>query len=165
MVMVFLPGCKDETTPVTPTSEHLEPEGWLIRDETSRPILVVWQGIIQASWEGITTEDTLIAPVDSLSGHLTIKLLDSDKKVIVQPTSTDYSLVFSVSDTSVISIFRDDPQEWAFHLQGKKSGVTNFEIQLFHLGHIDVRTPKIPVEAKNLSSTGQNSESKKYFHK
>ena len=58
--------CSDETDPVIPPSEHFEPEGWIVRDATTKPILVVWQGVIQTTWNSTSVLDTLYAPLNAL---------------------------------------------------------------------------------------------------
>lgn len=148
LIIFLLPiffGCKKEENPVTPPSEHFEPEGWLIRDATTKPILVVWQGTIQKVWDGNPISDTLEAPLSALSDHLTVKFLDANKKILNPPTASDHSFGWLISDTSMLAIVQDNPQDWAFHLKGKKIGKTSLELQVRHLGHVDVKTPKIPV--------------------
>lgn len=143
--LLFLSGCKKESNPVTPPSEHSEPEGWVIRDGTTRQILVVWQGIIQTEWDGLSLSDTLYAPLNALSDHLSIKFLNSEKKIFNPPASSDYSLGWKITDTSILAIIQDSPSDYAIHLKGKKEGKTSLELQLRHLGHTDARTPLIPV--------------------
>jgi hypothetical protein len=144
-IILFINGCKEESNPITPPSEHIEPEGWLIRDATAKPILVVWQGVIQNQWNSSVISDTLAAPLNALSDHLSIKFLDKDKNIFNPPTSSDYNLGWVIGDTSVLSIVQDSPTDYAFHLKGKKEGNTSLVLQLRHLGHTDARTPEIPV--------------------
>ena len=81
-ILITITGCSDETDPVIPPSEHFEPEGWVIRDATTKPILVVWQGVIQTTWNSTTIPDTLYAPLNALSDHFTVKFLDINKNII-----------------------------------------------------------------------------------
>jgi hypothetical protein len=143
--IIIFNGCKEETNPVTPPSEHVEPEGWIIRDATAKPILVVWQGVIQTQWNSSAISDTLIAPLNALSDHYSIKFLDQNKNLFNPPTNTDYSFGWVIGDTSALSIVQDSPTDYAFHLKGKKEGKTTLVLQLRHLGHTDARTPEIPV--------------------
>lgn len=145
-ISIYLTGCKDESDPVTPPSEHFEPEGWMVRDATQKPILVVWQGVIQTTWEGNQISDTLFAPLNALSEHYTIKFLDVNKKIINPPSGADHKFGFDIGDTSVFSIIQDNPTDWAFHLKGKRAGYSTLELQVLHLGHVDVKTPRIPVK-------------------
>jgi hypothetical protein len=153
LVSIILTGCKEESNPITPPSEHVEPEGWLIRDATAKPILVVWQGVIQNQWNSSAISDTLYAPLNTLSDHLSIKFLDKDKNIFNPPTNSDYNLGWVIGDTSALSIVQDSPTEYAFHLKGKKEGKTTLVLQLRHLGHTDARTPQIPVIIKEDTST------------
>ncbi len=153
ILLTVFQGCKSESDPITPQTEHFEPEGWIIRDATLKPILVVFQGVIQSTWNGISVDDTLIAPLNALSDHYSIKFLDGSGNIINPPYSTDYSFSYIITDTSKLSIVKDSPTDWAFHLKGKQEGITTIELQLSHLGHVDVRTPKIPVLIKQIEGT------------
>jgi hypothetical protein len=137
-------GC-DESNPVIPPTEHFEPEGWLIRDATQRPILVVWQGVIQSIWNNQQVDTTFQAPLNALSDHLTVKFLDANKNIINPPSDADHQLGWTIGDTSKLTIVQDSPTDWAFHLKGKQVGTTTLELQVRHVGHVDVRTPIIPV--------------------
>jgi hypothetical protein len=137
--------CSDETDPVIPPSEHFEPEGWVIRDATTKPILVVWQGVIQTNWNSSVVPDTLYAPLNALSDHYTVKFLDLNKNIINPPTDADHEFGWLITNTSMLEIIRDNPTDWAFHLKGLTNGTTSLELQVLHVGHVDVKTPKIPV--------------------
>ena len=118
LVIVFTtPGCSDETDPVIPPTEHFEPEGWVIRDATTKPILVVWQGVIQTTWNSIAVPDTLYAPLNALSDHYTVKFLDMNKNIINPPADTDHGFGWLITNTSMLEIIRDNPTDWAFHLK------------------------------------------------
>lgn len=142
---IIFNSCSDETDPVIPPSEHFEPEGWVVRDATTKPILVVWQGVIQTNWNSVEVPDTLYAPLNALSDHYTIKFLDLNKNIINPPTDVDNEFGWIITDTSKLSIVRDNPTDWAFHLKGKALATTSLELQVLHVGHVDVKTPKIPV--------------------
>lgn len=138
-------GCSDETTPVTPPEEHFEPEGWMIRDETLKPVLVVFQGEIQKTWNGTAVDTVFKAPFNALSDHYSVKFLNANREIVNQPSGSAYSLGVVITDTSVAGYVKDTPTDWAFHLTGKKYGTTTVELQLIHGNHADVKTPKIPV--------------------
>ncbi|NCS87339.1 MAG: hypothetical protein AUK34_07590 [Ignavibacteria bacterium CG2_30_36_16] len=143
----FLSGCNEDNPTIQP-SEHFEPEGWVLRDATQRPILVVWQGYIQTLWQGNSISDTLYAPLNALSDHITVKFLDAKKGIMNPPVDAEHEFAWMITDTTFFEIIRDNPTDWAFHLKGKKEGKTTLELQVLHLGHVDVRTPKIPVIIK-----------------
>ncbi|QQS37623.1 MAG: hypothetical protein IPM56_06630 [Ignavibacteriales bacterium] len=142
--IVLFNGC-NESDPVIPPTEHFEPEGWLIRDATQKPILVVWQGVIQSSWNSQTVDTTFKAPLNALSDHLTVKFLDAQRNIFNPPSDADHQFGWTISDTSKLAIVQDSPGDWAFHLKGKQTGSTSIELQVLHAGHVDVRTPYIPV--------------------
>ena len=137
--------CSDETDPVIPPSEHFEPEGWVVRDATTKPILVVWQGVIQTTWNSTSVLDTLYAPLNALSDHFTVKFLDINKNIINPPADPDHQFGWLITEPSKLTIIQDSPTDWAFHLKGLIIGTTTLELQVMHLGHVDVKTPKIPV--------------------
>jgi hypothetical protein len=137
--------CSDETDPVIPPSEHFEPEGWIVRDATTKPILVVWQGVIQTTWNSTSVPDTLYAPLNALSDQFTVKFLDINKNIIDPPADADHQFGWLITDPSKLTIIQDSPTDWAFHLKGLITATTTLELQVLHLGHVDVKTPKIPV--------------------
>ncbi len=146
--IILIAGCSKEDNPLTPPSEHFDPEGWIIRDATTRPILVVWQGVIQNNWKGTDVNDTLYAPLNALSDHYTIKFIDASGNQINPPSDADHQLAWEITHSSRLTIIRDNPTDYAFHLKGLSEGTTTLEFQVAHLGHVDVRTPKIPVIIK-----------------
>jgi hypothetical protein len=141
---LFYTGCDDEDDPVE-SENHFEPMGWMIVDATAKPILVTWMGTVQTEWEGIELQDTLVAPLGSLSPHYVVKFLDDGKNIISAPTDEDHSLAFAIGDTSKLGYVQEG---WAFHLRGKVEGTTTIEFQVHHVDHIDARTPVIPVVIK-----------------
>jgi hypothetical protein len=146
LVLIFTnSGCSDGSDPIVPPSEHFEPEGWVIRDATTKPVLVVWQGVIQTSWNSVPVPDTLYAPLNALSDHYTVKFLDINKNIINPPSDADHQFGWLITDPSKLSIIRDNPTDWAFHLKGLSVGTTTLELQVLHVGHVDVKIPKIPV--------------------
>lgn len=148
IALVALNGCGEETEPTIPQSEHFEPEGWVIRDATTKPILVVWQGVIQQSWNSVDVPDTLYAPLNALSDHFTVKFLDLNRNIINPPADSEHDFGWLITENTKLEIVRDNPSDWAFHLKGLITGTTTLELQVLHLGHVDVKTPKIPVIIK-----------------
>jgi len=145
LIIISITSCSDETDPVIPPSEHFEPEGWVVRDATTKPIIVVWQGVIQTTWNSTSIPDTLYAPLNALSDHYTVKFLDINKNIINPPSEPDHQFGWLITNPAMLEIIRDNPTDWAFHLKGLTNGTTSLELQVMHLGHVDVKTPKIPV--------------------
>lgn len=148
IILISVTGCKKEENPVTPPSEHFEPEGWVVRDETQKPVIVVFQGTILKQFNGAAVSDTLYAPLNSLSPHYSVKFLDADKTIINPPSDDDHTLGWIISNSSLLEVHQDSPGDWAFHLKGIQLGQTDIEFQVLHMGHSDVITPKIPVVIK-----------------
>ncbi|HEX2983578.1 MAG TPA: hypothetical protein VHO28_08560, partial [Ignavibacteriales bacterium] len=151
---IFYTGCSDEGTDPAPVGEHFDPLGWMIVDATSKPVLVTWMGAVQTEWDGIALQDTLVAPLGSLSPHYSVKFLNESKQIIAAPTDANHSLAFAIGDTSKLGYVQE---EWSFHLKGKKEGVTTVEFQVLHVGHVDVRTPLIPVIVKQDAASEQEA--------
>ena len=143
--LLLLNGCSEETNPINSPVEHFEPEGWLVRDAALQPVLVVFQGAILKNWKGTPVPDTLFAPLNALSEHYSVKFLDADQNIINPPGDASHSLTMKITDTSVAGYKKDAPTDYAFHLSGKKIGKTTVELQIQHSGHVDVKTPLIPL--------------------
>lgn len=143
LILIFS-GCKEEENPVIPPSEHFEPVGWFLHDINARPILIVWEGQIQQTWNDTLISDTLYGVTYGATPAIFVSFLDENKNVTEFPKDEDYTFDWAITDTSITSIMGHEPG-WAFHIAGKQAGVTTIELQVLHLGHVDVRTPKIPV--------------------
>ncbi|MBA4250873.1 MAG: hypothetical protein C0425_00915 [Chlorobiaceae bacterium] len=140
----LLTGCDEEH--VHGPEDHFSAEGWMLRDVAQRPILVVWQGAVQNSWNGQTISDTLFATRNVLSEQLAVLFLDANKNFIEPPRSKN--LGYIINDTNVVAIRQNLPGAFNLQLLGKSVGVTQLELQVMHEGHADVRTPKIPVRVR-----------------
>lgn len=144
ILLLIFTGCKEEENPVIPPSEHFEPFGWFLHDAGARPILVVWEGHIQQTWNDSSITDTLYGVTNGATPPIYVRFLDENKNVTEYPKDDDYTFGWVITDTLITSILGHEPG-WAFHISGKQAGVTTIELQVLHLGHADVRTPKIPV--------------------
>lgn len=151
-VNIMFWGCKEESNPITDQQPHFEPEGWLIRDATLKPILVVFQGVIQKTWNGESVDTVFKAPLNALSPHYSVRFLSASKEILNPPSGSEYSLGFLITDTSKLAAVKDSPTDWAFHLKGKQIGQTTIELRLLHGNHADVITPKIPVKIEEDST-------------
>jgi hypothetical protein len=142
---LLLQGCKDESNPVTPPSDHFDPEGWLLTNDSFQPVLVVWQGEVVSEWEGTQVPVVLNAPLNDLSDHYNIRFLDENSNSIDPPSDTDYTLGWALSDTNTVFFIPDEAGGWGFHLEGRSPGTSSVELQVIHAGHVDIRTPFIPI--------------------
>jgi hypothetical protein len=141
----LLQGCKDESNPSIPPSQHFEPEGWLLINDAFQPLLVIWKGEIVSEWQGSQIQDVIYAPSNGLSDHYNIRFLDKDSNLMNPPSDSDYSMGWSLSDTTTVFFIPDEAGGWGFHLEGRSSGTSSIELQVIHAGHVDLRTPFIPI--------------------
>jgi hypothetical protein len=149
VLVLFLNACKDETNPIVPPSEHFDPHGWIFTDDSLNTVLVVWEGVIVNDWKGNQSNDSLYATVNSLSEHLNINFINEDSSVIDPPDDVDHTFGFIVQNTSIAVILPDEAGGWGFHIEGKAVGNTAVEFQVLHEGHVDIRTPFIPIVIRN----------------
>ena len=135
-------GC-DDNDPVAPAEEHFEAEG-LVLLSSGAELIRVFQGVVVTS-----VAEELEVPV-GLSDHINVYFLDSDGERIDPPVHRDdHSLGWDISDESLLEVVRGEAghedEEWEIHLRGLAEGETEIEFQVLHVGHVDFRTPKIPV--------------------
>ncbi len=146
ILSMFISSCKENSNPTEPQTPHFEAEGLIIQDATKKIIFAVFQGNILKDFGGNKLLDTLIAPLNVLSDHYSVKFLDANKNIINPPTDNDHSFGYDITDKTMLQIIQDDPKDYAFHLKGLKLGVTTIELRVNHNGHPDFKTPKIPVK-------------------
>lgn len=106
--------------------------------------MTIWQGKFDSG-----SADKFTAKIDELSDHIEVKFLDKNKSEIDPPDESDYTFSFSVADTNIVQVHQHEPGEYEFHLKGIAAGNTEIEFFVMHLGHVDVRTIKIPVNVVN----------------
>ncbi len=146
IVSLLISSCKENDTPSEPQTPHFEAEGLIIQDATKKIIFAVFQGNLLKDFNGNKLMDTLIAPLNALSDHYSVKFLDANKNIINPPADDDHSFGYDITDKTILQIIQDDPKDYAFHLKGLKSGTTTIELRVNHNGHPDFKTPKIPVK-------------------
>ena len=138
--IIYTQGCKEDTVQ-TPQSEHFQASGMIIYNETlSDTILYYHNGVLMAG------HDSLFVPFNALSGHWTIKFLDSDKKQLEPPSDQNHTLGWLIDDPNKLELYRHGSDIWEFHLKGKELGMTNIKFQILHEGHADFQTIPIPVK-------------------
>jgi hypothetical protein len=136
VLVVLLAGmvaaCKKN--PVNPDDDHADAEGLVLR-MNGVDIVTVKEGQVSGSISVKVGEET---------DHIAVYFLD-DHNDRFQPTGKDYSLGWALGDETVAGVYRDPGEEWEIHIVGKKVGQTTIEIRLLHVGHVDFRTPPIPI--------------------
>lgn len=148
-VLTFIiTGCSKESDPLVPQTEHLEPEGWVLNDSTGSTVMVIWEGAVQKSWNGRQLADTLFCTLNSLSPRYSIRFLDADKNAFDAPDEEDHTFGAGVKEADIAGFIQDPLLRWSFRIQGKKKGTTSMELLVYHMGHVDVRTPFIPVTVR-----------------
>ena len=129
---------KDE--PLSPSEDHFEAEGMVFYDSGIK-LVEIFRGV---------TQDTFFVPLGNMTSHIEIKFLSPEKKEIDPPDYKKKPLSWTISDTSIVSVYQHNGEEgsYEFHLQGKKTGVTDIEFFVLHEGHPDFRSGKIPVKVR-----------------
>lgn len=135
ILSIFI-SCKEED-PITPQEEHFEAIGMVFYD-SGIEVARILRGV---------TSDTLVAPEGGLSGHLDIKFINEDEKIIAPPDDEDKKLAWVIDDNTIADIFQHEGEEgsFEFHLEGLKIGNTKIEFFVNHEDHMDYRSGKIPV--------------------
>lgn len=148
-VLTFIiSGCSKESDPLLPQTEHLEPEGWILNDSTGSAAMVIWEGVIQTDWNGRRLADTLFCSLNTTSQRYSIRFLDANKNVFDAPDEEDHTFGASVKEENIAGFIQDPLLKWSFRVQGKNTGTTSIELLVYHMGHVDVRTPFIPVTVR-----------------
>ena len=65
------------------------------------------------------------------------------------PPEADKTFGFTVENTSMANLLPDEAGGWGFNIEGKSAGNTSVELQVLHEGHVDIRTPFIPIVIRN----------------
>ncbi len=138
LVFTIISCSKDE--PLAPEEEHFEAEG-MVFYESGIKIVEIFRGV---------TRDTFFVPLNQMTSGIEIKFLNPEKKEIDPPDYKKKPLGWSISDTSIVSVWQHKGEEgnYEFHLFGKKPGITLIEFFVLHEGHPDFRSGKIPVKVQ-----------------
>ena len=147
-ISLFFISC-DENDTVTPSEEHFEAAGYIIKNENDSTVFKVLKGQV----DNTITESFTLLLADG-SQNFTIEFLDEDGNNIGIPEHEDHKeteakeeheLEFQMEDDSIINIEID---EWELNLTPLKIGGTTFRIQILHEGHPDFTSPFVPIEIK-----------------
>lgn len=148
---LFLASC-DDSDSVTPSEEHFEAAGYIIKNENDSTVFKVLKGQV----DNTISESFTLLLADG-SQNFTIEFLDEDGNNIGIPEHEDHEeseeeeeheeheLEFQMEDDSIINIEID---EWELNITPLKIGETNFRIQILHEGHPDFTSPFVPIEIK-----------------
>lgn len=148
--------CKEDTVSV-PQSEHFQPNGMMILNESlSDTLMYYFNGQL------LYDKDTLYAPYNALGGHWIVKFLDANKNKLEPPSDPEHSLGWLISDPTKLEVYQHGGDKWAFHLKGKAMGVTSIKFQVMHAGHADFTTIFVPVKI-DTSTVGEIGGLKLYL--
>jgi len=137
---IFLNSCKEDTVSV-PQSEHFQPNGMMILNESlSDTLMYYFNGQL------LYGKDTLFAPYNALGAHWVVKFLDANQNKLEPPSDPDHSLGWLISDPTKLEVYQHGGDKWAFHLRGKALGTTSIKFQVMHVGHADFTTIFVPVK-------------------
>ncbi len=150
-ISLFFISC-DENDTVTPSEEHFEAAGYIIKNENDSTVFKVLKGQVDN-----TISETFTLLLADGSQNFTIEFLDEDGNNIGNPEHEDHEeseeeeeheeheLEFQMEDDSIINIEID---EWELNITPLKIGGTTFRIQILHEGHPDFTSPFVPIEIK-----------------
>ena len=127
-----LAACKKN--PVEPDDDHAEAEGPVLR----------MNGVDIVTVKEARVTGGIRVKVGTETDHIEVYFLNHDGNRF-QPTSKDFALGWAMADETVAGVELEAGKKWDIHIHGKKVGQTTLELRLLHVGHVDFRTPPIPV--------------------
>lgn len=140
-VIVLSAGCGGDD-PVSSQEEHFEAEGLVLVDSGVR-FFRYFQGVVDTTG---SKPSHLEAHVGELTGHWSIRFLDSEGNEISPPNDPDTRFTWVIADPAIVEVFQDpgDEGEFEFHLRGLQEGETTIVLEVTHVDHADFRS--IPIE-------------------
>lgn len=138
LIMIVFTSCKEETNPTEDQHEHFEAVG-IVLYQNGQIVFRVNEGIIDKS-----VSDSLRIPL-GIATDFTIKFILEDGDKVNLPDEEDKELSWSIGDASMLGIIKYSDDRTKLTFTGLKVGKLEIEIHILHNGHIDFRTPKIPV--------------------
>ncbi|MER3329091.1 MAG: hypothetical protein RIF34_05880 [Candidatus Kapaibacterium sp.] len=151
---LFLISC-DDTETVTPSEEHFEAAGYIIKNEIDSTVFKVLKGQVDN-----TISASFVLMLADGSSKYTIEFLDEDGNNIGVPEheehgaheeeeehedQEEHELSFEIEDMTLAQI---DIHEWELDITPLLVGKTNCRIQILHEGHPDFTSPYVPFEIK-----------------
>ncbi len=145
---LFLISC-DDTETVTPSEEHFEAAGYIIKNESDSTVFKVLKGQVDN-----TISASFVLMLADGSHKYTIEFLDEDGNNIGIPEHNDHGeteeeeeheLSFEIEDFTLVQF---GITEWDINISPIKVGETTFRIQILHEEHPDFTSPYVPMEIK-----------------
>lgn len=138
LVSILLVSCKDETNPTEDQHDHFEPIG-IILYNNGQIQFKVSEGVIDT-----TISSNLKLPAGTYT-DFTITFISGDGDEVQMPDDPDKELSWSIADAAYLEVKKHADYSNKLTMKGLQAGGTELEIHILHNGHIDFRTPKIPV--------------------
>lgn len=135
-----------ESNPVTPpVSDHFVPDGVWVKETAVAGDTTYYY--VNDRTNPFPTGDSVFTIHLNTSKHYTVYFLDSNRSVLPYPSSSDLWLAWLIqpSDTSKISLSKNNPRDWSFNLTGRQVSTAFMRLQVFHIDHADFTTPFIRV--------------------
>lgn len=120
---------------------HVEADG-LVLYVGGVPKVVVWQG---------TVTGQLIIQTGLTSPLIEIQFLDADS-IEFQPSEPDFDMDNLIGNGVLAS--ETEIGDWSFTLDGLSSGLTNFQVRVFHVDHYDFTSPDFDLIVTSSAATG-----------
>ncbi|PKL80585.1 MAG: hypothetical protein CVV25_03520 [Ignavibacteriae bacterium HGW-Ignavibacteriae-4] len=131
-------GC-DNSDSVTPSENHFEAAGYIIKNEADSTVFKVLKGQV----DNLIAESFTLMFADG-SQIYSIEFLDENGDNISVPDE-EHTLLFEMEDNTFANF---NITEWMININLLKVGKTNFRIQILHEGHPDFTSPYVPMEIK-----------------
>ncbi|MBM4159851.1 MAG: hypothetical protein FJ217_02000 [Ignavibacteria bacterium] len=131
LAIFVINGCQKS---VEPDPDHAEAEGLVLR-MNGVDFVTVKEGKVTGK---------ITVKVGTETDHIDIYFLDAGGNRF-RPEGSEFDLGWEFADASIAEVERDEGAKWEMHVLGKKIGDTTIELRILHAGHVDFRTPPIPV--------------------
>ena len=148
IALLYLTSCSEEN-PITPITPHYEPDGMWI-SETSNPNDTTFYYVNDRNNPFPTGDSVFNIQLNTVT-HYTVYFLDSNRNLMAYPQEPDkwLSWVINSGDSTKISIYKNNPSDWAFNLRGNVVSTAYMRLQVMHIDHADFITPYISVHVSN----------------
>lgn len=138
VAVMFAAGCGDNpANPGGAVCDHVDADG-LVVSLAGAPLVAQWQGNITGEVE---------VPVGEVLQDLLVTFLNPDSTAIsVSPNCTDFSLRWSVADTTIADISQGTTR-WSLNVIAKREGETLARVRVWHGDHADFTSLEFPLHA------------------
>lgn len=133
---LWLTGCGDNPAEHHDDCDHLDADGLVVEQAGT---------LIAHQWEGAVSG--MITLTASLPADFQITFLDADSTRIHVPEDCDeYSLGWTVADTTIVQVATVASDPWQVSLQGDEPGETTLRLRFLHGDHADFTSLPLTVQ-------------------